>query len=109
MLSLKEWQEFATVNVQDNYALLKKSTLPGTGKMPGNVPPESGKIEFVDSGQVNVPESINTTGAPVPENDIKVNGYFTTTMKIMKEELRDKRIVTKMMSMLVLVMAQVKR
>ena len=30
------------------------------------MPPESGKIEFVDSGQVNVPESITTTGAPVP-------------------------------------------
>lgn len=68
MLSLTEWQDFGTVNVQDNFALLKKSTLPGTGKMPGNVPPESGKIEFVDSGQVNVPESITTTGAPVPVN-----------------------------------------
>jgi predicted chitinase len=55
------------VDIQDNFALLKKSTLPGTGKMPGNVPPESGKIEFVDSGQINVPESITTTGAPVPE------------------------------------------
>ena len=68
MLSLTEWQDFGTVNVQDNFALLKKSTLPGTGKMPGNVPPESGKIEFVDSGQINVPENITTTGAPVPEN-----------------------------------------
>jgi hypothetical protein len=68
MLSLTEWQDFGTVKVQDNEALIKKSTLPGTGKMPGNVPPESGKIEFVDSGQVNVPESITTTGAPVPEN-----------------------------------------
>jgi hypothetical protein len=68
MLSLTEWQDFGTVNVQDNFALLKKSTLPGTGKMPGNVPPESGKIEFVDSGQVNAPENITTTGAPVPEN-----------------------------------------
>ena len=66
MLSLTEWQDFGTVNVQDNFALLKKSTLPGTGKMQGNVPPENGKIEFVDSGQVNVPESITTTGAPVP-------------------------------------------
>ena len=68
MLSLTKWQDFGTVNVQDNFALLKKSTLPGTGKMPGNVPPESGKIEFVDSGQINVPENITTTGAPVPEN-----------------------------------------
>ncbi|MCY0971102.1 hypothetical protein [Chryseobacterium wangxinyae] len=68
MLSLTKWQDFGTVNVQNNFALLKKSTLPGTGKMQGNVPPESGKIEFVDSGQVNIPESITTTGAPVPEN-----------------------------------------
>ena len=66
ILSLTEWQDFGTVNVQDNFALLKKSTLPGIGKMPGNIPPENGKIEFVDSGQVNVPESITTTGAPVP-------------------------------------------
>ena len=68
MLSLTKWQDFGTVNVQDNFALLKKSTLPGTGKMPGNVPPESGKIEFVDSGQINVPENITTKGVPVPEN-----------------------------------------
>ncbi|WP_051884891.1 hypothetical protein [Chryseobacterium luteum] len=72
MLSLTKWQDFGTVNVQDNFALLKKSTLPGTGKMQGNVPPESGKIEFVDSGQVNVPESINTTGAPVPKTEKKI-------------------------------------
>ena len=76
MLSLTEWQDFGTVNVQDNFALLKKSTLLGTGKMPGNVPPETGKIEFVDSGQVNVPKELKTTGRPLPENDIKVNGYF---------------------------------
>jgi len=74
MLSLTEWQDFGTVKVQDNEALIKKSTLPGTGKMPGNVPPESGKIEFVDSGQINVPESITTSGAPVPENqEVRVN------------------------------------
>ena len=36
-------------------ALLKKSFLPGTGKLPGNIPPETGKIEFVDSGQINIP------------------------------------------------------
>ena len=68
MLSLTEWQDFGTVNVQDNFALLKKSTLPGTGKLQGNVPPESGKIEFVDSGQINVPEELKTTGRPLPEN-----------------------------------------
>ncbi|MCQ9635433.1 hypothetical protein MP477_10740 [Chryseobacterium sp. WG23] len=68
MISLTEWQDFGTVKVQENYVLLKKSTLPGTGKMPGSVPPETGKVEFVTSGQVNVPESIDAKGVPVPEN-----------------------------------------
>ncbi len=68
MISLTEWQDFGTAKVQENYVLLKKSTLPGTGKMPGNIPPETGKIEFVTSGQINEPESIDTKGAPVPED-----------------------------------------
>ncbi|PWN68976.1 hypothetical protein C1631_012965 [Chryseobacterium phosphatilyticum] len=67
MIALTEWQDFGTAKVQENYVLLKKSTLPGTGKMPGSVPPETGKIEFVTSGQVNAPESIDAKGAPVPE------------------------------------------
>lgn len=71
MISLTEWQDFGTAKVQENYVLLKKSTLPGTGKMPGNIPPESGKIEFVTSGQVNVPEKIDPKGAPVPEEEKK--------------------------------------
>ncbi|PRB01863.1 hypothetical protein CQ046_14280 [Chryseobacterium sp. MYb7] len=71
MISLTEWQDFGTAKVQENFVLLKKSTLPGTGKMPGNIPPESGKIEFVTSGQVNVPEKIDPKGAPVPEQEKK--------------------------------------
>ncbi|UCA59644.1 hypothetical protein KB553_21995 [Chryseobacterium rhizoplanae] len=67
MISLTEWQDFGTAKVQENFVLLKKSTLPGIGKMPGNIPPESGKIEFVTSGQVNAPEKIDPKGAPVPE------------------------------------------
>ncbi|PIF46648.1 hypothetical protein CLU96_3686 [Chryseobacterium sp. 52] len=67
MISLTAWQDFGTAKVQDNYVLLKKSTLPGIGKMPGNIPPETGKIEFVTSGQVNQPESVDAKGAPVPE------------------------------------------
>lgn len=67
MLALTSWQDFGTAKVQDNDVLLKKSFLPGTGKLPGNIPPETGKIEFVDSGQINVPESIDVTGAPLPE------------------------------------------
>ena len=71
MLSFTEWMDFGSVKVQENEALIKKSILPATGKMPGNIPPEVGKIEFVDSGQVNMPESINTEGAPLPDNEIK--------------------------------------
>lgn len=67
MISLTEWQDFGTAKVQDNFVLLKKSTLPGIGKMPGNIPPENGKIEFVDSGQVNMPEGLSTVGAPLPD------------------------------------------
>ena len=40
----------------------------GTGKMPpANAPIESGKIEFIDSGQINAPKNIDTTGMPLPE------------------------------------------
>ena len=46
MISLTQWQDFGTAKVQDNEVLLKKSFLPGVGKMPGNVPPETGKIEL---------------------------------------------------------------
>ncbi|MCT2561953.1 glycoside hydrolase family 19 protein [Chryseobacterium herbae] len=67
MISLTAWQDFGTAKVQDNYVLLKKSTLPGIGKMPGNIPPETGKIEFVNSGQINEPENVDTKGAPVLE------------------------------------------
>lgn len=69
MISLTEWQDFGTALVQDNYVLLKKSKLPGIGKMPGNIPPETGVIEFVDSGQINEPESLIAEGAPIPENN----------------------------------------
>ena len=82
-----DWQDTGTAKYQDNNALIKKSTLMVTGKMP---PPsahiETGKIEFIDSGQINVIEKINTSGIPVPENenpdfDIKISlckdGYST--------------------------------
>lgn len=76
MISLTEWQDFGTALVQDHYVLLKKSKLPGVGKMPGNIPPETGNIEFVNSGQINEPESIETLGAPVPKQEDKKNGYY---------------------------------
>ncbi|WP_443937010.1 hypothetical protein [Pedobacter sp. MW01-1-1] len=61
-----DWQNQGNYKVQDNEVLIKKSTLQVTGKMPGSNPPESGAIEFMDSGQINIPEEIDTTGAPVP-------------------------------------------
>ena len=68
LLTLTQWQDVGTVKFQDNLALIKKSTIMGTGKMPpANAPIESGKIEFIDSGQINVPENIDTTGMPLPE------------------------------------------
>ena len=86
MLTLTQWQDFGTAKVQDNEVLLKKSFLPGTGKLPGNAPPETGKIEFVDSGQINVPEKIGTTGAPVPENHVEDGCFCDRDIKL--EELK---------------------
>lgn len=75
--SLELWQDVATVKYQDNEALIKKSTLPGVGKMPGNTPPESGKIEFLNSGQVHIPENLVMKGAPLLDDGIsKINGYY---------------------------------
>ena len=70
LLSLTQWQDIGTAKYQDNLALIKKSTIMGTGKMPpANAPIESGKIEFIDSGQINEPENIDTTGMPLPSFD----------------------------------------
>ncbi|MCJ8154850.1 hypothetical protein MKJ01_13845 [Chryseobacterium sp. SSA4.19] len=87
MISLTEWQDFGTAQVQDHYVLLKKSRLPGVGKMPGNIPPETGNIEFVDSGQINQPESIDTVGAPVPEK--KEDRCPECSKEITVEQIKD--------------------
>jgi len=72
-----------TAKYQDNLAIIKKSTIMGTGKMPpANAPIESGKIEFIDSGQINVPENIDTTGMPLPE--------YIPTPKVIDFYLTDK-------------------
>lgn len=77
ILTTTQWSNFGSAKVQENFVLLKKSILPATGKMPGNAPIETGKIEFVTSGQINIPESLDTKGAPVPtQEDVKVNGYY---------------------------------
>ena len=81
LLTLTQWQDVGTVKFQDNLALIKKSTIMGTGKMPpANAPIESGKIEFIDSGQINVPAGIDTTGIPIPEYVPKsqtIETYYT--------------------------------
>ena len=78
-----DWQDTGTAKYQDNNALIKKSTLMVTGKMPPpSAPIETGKIEFIDSGQINVIEKINTSGIPVPENE---NPDFDIKIKVIKD------------------------
>jgi len=78
LLSLTQWQDIGTAKYQE-----KKSTIRGTGKMPpANAPIESGKIEFIDSGQINVPENIDTIGMPMPE--------YIPTPKVIDFYLTDK-------------------
>ena len=68
LLTLTQWQDVGDAKFQDNVTLIKKSTIVSTGKMsPANAPIESGKIEFIDSGQINAPKNIDTTGMPLPE------------------------------------------
>lgn len=71
LLSLTEWQDVGTIKYQDNKVLIKKSKIIATGKMPSNTPPETAPIEFIDSGQINVVESIDTDGIPVPSYEEK--------------------------------------
>ena len=73
--TLTEWQKFGNVKVQDNEVLLKNSFLPGVGAIPGQSP-ESGKVEFSNSGQVNIPESIVSIGAPIPDNTILEQNFI---------------------------------
>ena len=83
LLTLTQWQDMGDAKFQGNVALIKKSTIVSTGKMsPANAPIESGKIEFIDSGQINVPENIDTTGMPLPE--------YIPTPKVIDFYLTDK-------------------
>ncbi len=68
LLTLTQWQDVGDAKFQDQLALIKKSILSGTGRMPyANAPEEKGQIEFINSGQINEPENIDTTGMPMPE------------------------------------------
>ena len=86
LLTLTQWQDMGDAKFQGNVALIKKSTIVSTGKMsPANAPIESGKIEFINSGQINVPENIDTTGMPLLANNnppcIKEVNFFTSDGK----------------------------
>ena len=86
LLTLTQWQDMGDAKFQGNVALIKKSTIVSTGKMsPANAPIESGKIEFIDSGQINIPENIDTTGMPLLANNnppcIKEVIFFTSDGK----------------------------
>ncbi|ASF43484.1 hypothetical protein [Capnocytophaga endodontalis] len=86
LLTLTQWQDMGDAKFQGNVALIKKSTIVSTGKMsPANAPIESGKIEFIDSGQINIPENIDTTGMPLLANNnppcIKEVNFFTSDGK----------------------------
>lgn len=76
MLSLTQWIDYGTVKVQEHEVLIKRSKLPGVGKMPGNIPPETGNIEFVDSGQVHTQGKIDTEGAPLTDQKEKEEKCF---------------------------------
>ena len=95
LLTLTQWQDMGDAKFQGNVALIKKSTIVSTGKMsPANAPIESGKIEFIDSGQINVPENIDTTGMPLPlfnqtieksEYSLESNYFHNHLLEVAKE------------------------
>ena len=84
MISLTEWLAPGNVKVQENEVLIKKSKLPGVGKLPGNIPPETGNIEFVNSGQAHTPEKITTEAAPLPDEK-EMNKCFCNSDITVKE------------------------
>lgn len=72
VMKLGEWQDVGTLKVQDQFPLLKKSTIPC---MYGG-----STIEITDSGQRSEPASVATVAAPIPqEEEILLNGHFYNT------------------------------
>jgi len=63
---LGDWEDYGSYKVQDHEVLLKQSTLQVVGKMPNKSTLETGIIEIIDSGQVNIPANIYTEGVPIP-------------------------------------------
>lgn len=68
------WLDYGEMKVQENEVLIKKSFLPGAGKMPGSSSMETGEVKFMNSGQINIPEKIDTDG-PIP-NSLIEDAYF---------------------------------
>jgi hypothetical protein len=62
VMQLGEWKDIGTSKSQDERVLLKKSTIKCNY---GSI-----DITITDSGQINEPETIDTTEAPVPLNSI---------------------------------------
>ena len=60
VMQLGEWKDIGTSKSQDERVLLQKSTIKCNY---GSI-----DVKITDSGQINEPENITTTGAPVPEN-----------------------------------------
>src|SRR5690625_466521 len=46
------WLDYGEMKVQENVVLIKKSFLPGAGKMPGSSSMETGEVKFMNSGQI---------------------------------------------------------
>lgn len=63
---LGDWEDYGSYKVQDHEVLLKQSKLQVVGKMPNKSTLETGIIEIIDSGQVNMPANIYNEGVPVP-------------------------------------------
>lgn len=67
VMQLGEWKDVGTLKVQDQFPLLKKSTIPCNYG--------GSTIEITDSGQKSEPAEIKTIAAPIPQ-EILVNGHF---------------------------------
>ncbi|ATA90310.1 hypothetical protein CGC58_11560 [Capnocytophaga stomatis] len=66
LTSLGQWTGQGTAKFQNNEVLIQGSKISYVGQMPGSSTVEAGTAECIHSGQINVPECIDTTFAPLP-------------------------------------------
>ncbi|MDQ7961342.1 DUF4280 domain-containing protein [Flavobacterium lindanitolerans] len=72
VMQLGDWKDVGTLKVQDQFPLLKKSTIPCNYG--------GSTIEITDSGQRSAPAEVAAVAAPVPqEEEVLVNGHFYNT------------------------------